>query len=113
MHAIRPERHRETLRAFFPPKRAVFALSRDIVVVVGRTVALFRQPPLSSVHNILSLPFTSEVWSVILVTVVVFVITLVVFTRAADCARVHGAPPSVQDVITLVHGAVCQQGKPN
>lgn len=76
-----------------------------------RTSALFRQPSLSSAHNILLLPFTLELWLVILVICIVFVFLLVTLTRTirqlekkkTDCM-------DVQEIIILVHGAFCQQG---
>lgn len=57
------------------------------------------------------LPFTFEVWLVVLVIVVVFVFTLVLLTRLNNRFIENDKNPlNVQEIITLVLGAMCQQG---
>lgn len=76
-----------------------------------RTTALFRQPSLSSVHNILLLPFKFEVWLVGLVILIVFVFILVFLIRMNNhFMKNDKSPLNVPDIIILVHGAICQQG---
>jgi len=75
---------------------------------------MFRQPSLSSVHNILLLPFTSDVWIGICATLCVFVFTLMLLMRVNNYLeeKKYGTL-NVPEIVTLVHGAICQQGKFN
>lgn len=73
---------------------------------------LFKQPQLSSVHNILLLPFTFELWLMVLAILFVFAFVLVLLARANDRINVErNSSPNVQDILILIHGAICQQGK--
>ncbi|VVC30078.1 Ionotropic glutamate receptor [Cinara cedri] len=76
-----------------------------------RNIALFRQPSLSSVYNILLLPFTFELWLTAWLVVFVFVLVLVILTRTIDRIKKDVKNSmSTLEIFTLVHGAVCQQG---
>ncbi|CAH1738067.1 unnamed protein product [Aphis gossypii] len=80
-------------------------------IVELRTAAMFRQPSLSSVHNILLLPFTTDVWIGICATFCVFVFTLMFLMRVNNYLgeKKYGSL-NVPEIVTLVHGAICQQG---
>lgn len=57
------------------------------------------------------LPFTFEVWLVVLVIVVVFVLVLVLLIRVNNHFIENDKNSlNVQEIITLVYGAMCQQG---
>lgn len=69
---------------------------------------------LSSVHDILLLPFTFELWLIILLNFFVFVFTIVLSTRVnnrSENERKYAL--NIQETVQLVHGAFCQQGKSN
>lgn len=77
-----------------------------------RNVAMFRQPSLSSTYNILTLPFTLGVWIVLMVIFLIFVLTLVFLARMDNYFKQNMKNAlHFQEIITLVHGAFCQQGK--
>ncbi|XP_050060032.1 glutamate receptor ionotropic, kainate glr-3-like [Aphis gossypii] len=80
-------------------------------IVELRTAAMFRQPSLSSVHNILLLPFTTDVWIGVCATFCVFVFTLMFLMRVNNYLgeKKYGSL-NVPEIVTLVHGAICQQG---
>lgn len=84
----------------------------SIFVIVFRTTALFRQPLLSSVYNIQLLPFAFDVWLVISVMIFVFIVVLFFFTIVNNyLIEKKKITPNIEEIITLVHGALCQQGK--
>lgn len=62
---------------------------------------------LSSVTNIHIKPFKYEVWQVILVMVMGFVLILLFLNKFKANRR---TPLNVLEIIGLVHGAICQQG---
>lgn len=76
-----------------------------------RPAALFKQPPLSSVRNVCILPFTYEVWMVILFTFLGFVILIIFITRITKRFKKDDEETlNILDSVTIVHGAICQQG---
>jgi len=81
---------------------------------LNRTTAIFRQPSLSSVHNILLLPFTVGVWLGVCATLCVFVLILVFLMRVNNylVEKKYGTL-NIPEIVTLVHGAICQQGEFN
>lgn len=73
--------------------------------------ALFKQPPLSSVHNICILPFKFEVWMVTLFTFIGFTILIAFLSRTTRTFKKDDEETlNVLDSVTIVHGAICQQG---
>ncbi|XP_050421371.1 uncharacterized protein LOC126833853 [Adelges cooleyi] len=91
----------------------------DRMTVVDYTVgtfyrqpaALYKQPSLSSVYNICVLPFNFEVWLVTFFTFLGFTIVILCLNRTSKIVR-HDEIESITilDSVTLVHGAICQQG---
>lgn len=78
----------------------------------NRTTALFRQPSLSSVNNILLLPFSVELWLILLLFFFIFIFIIVLLTRTNNKLKNQREySTSIQEIITLVQGAICQQGK--
>lgn len=76
-----------------------------------RPAALFKQPPLSSVHNICILPFKFEVWMVTLFTFIGFTILIAFLSRTTRRFKKDEKESlNVLDSVTIVHGAICQQG---
>ncbi|XP_067005102.2 ionotropic receptor 75a-like [Anabrus simplex] len=74
-----------------------------------RAAFLFRQPPLSYVSNIFTLPFTTSVWVASAVLVFVSAVMLYMTTVWEDR---HQLKPSWVEVTMVTLGAVCQQGSP-
>ncbi|CAH1738065.1 unnamed protein product [Aphis gossypii] len=78
---------------------------------IARTVAIYKQPPLSSVNNIFTLPFVPNVWIVLLIVMSVFAVTLVFLIWISNW--LHGVEMKLSfalDTVTLVFAAICQQG---
>ncbi|XP_026805088.1 uncharacterized protein LOC113548417 [Rhopalosiphum maidis] len=95
---------------FIRPDR-MSVIDFTVGTVALRTTAIFRQPSLSSVHNILLLPFTSDVWISVCATFCVFVITLIFLIRVNNYFEEKKySTLNVPEIVTLVHGAICQQG---
>jgi len=70
---------------------------------------LFKQPMLSSIINIHIKPFEYEVWLITLIMLIGFILILLLLNKfKVDCS---GPSLTVLDIIGLVHGAICQQGK--
>lgn len=63
---------------------------------------------LSSITNIHIKPFKYEVWQITLLMVIGFILILL-FLNKFKVNR--GSSITVLDIIGLVHGAICQQGK--
>ncbi|XP_029347273.1 glutamate receptor ionotropic, delta-1-like [Acyrthosiphon pisum] len=94
-------------------------IRNDRMTVIDYTVgtfyrqaaALFKQPPLSSVHNICILPFKFEVWMVTLFTFIGFTILIAFLSRMTRRLKKDEEETlNVLDSVTIVHGAICQQG---
>jgi len=80
--------------------------------VSARTLAIFRQPPLSSVNNIFTLPFALNVWIMMIAMLFVFTVALIFLTWTTN--RLKGEKTQLStafDTVTMVLGAICQQGK--
>lgn len=78
---------------------------------VYRTVAIYKQPPLSSVNNIFTLPFVPNVWIVMFIIMLVFAVTLIFLIWMSNW--LHGVKMKLSialDTVTLVFAAICQQG---
>ncbi|CAI6365967.1 unnamed protein product [Macrosiphum euphorbiae] len=98
---------------FIRPDR-MSVIDFTVGTIALRTTAIFRQPSLSSVHNILLLPFTFDVWLGICATLCAFVLTLVFLMRVNNYfAEKKYATLNIPEIVTLVHGAICQQGSNN
>eukprot|EP00102_Acyrthosiphon_pisum_P025866 XP_016663076.1 PREDICTED: glutamate receptor ionotropic, delta-1-like [Acyrthosiphon pisum] len=98
---------------FIRPDR-MSVIDFTVGTIALRTTAIFRQPSLSSVHNILLLPFTFDVWLGICATLCAFVLTLVFLMRVNNYfAEKKYDTLNVLEIVTLVHGAICQQGSNN
>lgn len=79
-----------------------------------RPAALFKQPPLSSIHNICVMPFSYEVWMVIFFTFFAFVVLIIFITRITKHYKKDDEETlTILDSVTIVHGAICQQGTKN
>lgn len=77
-----------------------------------RTIAIYRQPPLSSVNNIFTLPFALNVWIAMVVIMIAFSVALMFLMWTSNRLRGENTPLSTTlDTVTLVLGAICQQGK--
>jgi len=73
-----------------------------------RSNILFKQPMLSSITNIHIKPFKYEVWQITLLMLIGFVLILLFLNKF----KVNRGPSiTVLDIIGLVQGAICQQGK--
>ncbi|XP_025422107.1 glutamate receptor 2-like [Sipha flava] len=73
--------------------------------------ALFKQPPLSSVRNICVLPFKTEVWMMTFFTFLAFTGLIVFLSRVTKKFKnTDDETLTVLDSVTIVHGAICQQG---
>ncbi|XP_022171946.1 glutamate receptor ionotropic, kainate 4-like [Myzus persicae] len=95
---------------FIRPDR-MSVIDFTVGTVALRTTAIFRQPSLSSVHNILLLPFTLGVWLGVCATLCVFVLTLVFLMRVNNyIVEQNYGTLNIPEIVTLVHGAICQQG---
>ncbi|XP_022170942.1 uncharacterized protein LOC111034171 [Myzus persicae] len=78
---------------------------------VHRTVAIYKQPPLSSVNNVFTLPFVLNVWIVMLVVMSIFIVTLIFIIWTSNWLRGVETRLSIAlDTVTLVLAAICQQG---
>jgi len=78
---------------------------------VYRTVAIYKQPPLSSVNNIFTLPFVPNLWIVMFVVMSVFAVALIFLTWTSNW--LHGIEMKFSialDTVILVFAAICQQG---
>ncbi|VVC30077.1 Ionotropic glutamate receptor [Cinara cedri] len=78
---------------------------------MARTVAIFKQPPLSAAKNIFTLPFGIGVWTVMLAMMFLFTMALILVTWSAN--QKNGKPTALStalDAVTMVLGAICQQG---
>ncbi|KAJ9588871.1 hypothetical protein L9F63_017844 [Diploptera punctata] len=77
-----------------------------------RATTMFRQPSLSTVSNIFTLPFNSSVWICCLALCMITIATLeiqIILTVREHIERdmVHS---KLSDIFTFVLGAICQQG---
>nr|QIJ45767.1 ionotropic receptor [Glyphodes pyloalis] len=86
----------------------------DYVAMVGSTAVrfVFREPPLSYISNIFTLPFTAAVWVAIVVCVLGCSIFLYITSKWEASMSMHQFQlnGSWADVIILIIGAVLQQG---
>ncbi|EDW18903.1 uncharacterized protein Dmoj_GI11826 [Drosophila mojavensis] len=71
-----------------------------------RAGIMFRQPPLSAVANIFSMPFQIDVWISIIVLVVITVVVMLLEMLFSP----HTHKMSYMDSLNFVWGAMCQQG---
>lgn len=81
-------------------------------ILFHRTTAIFRQPPLSSVNNIFTLPFALSIWILLIIMSILFAVTLAFFIWILN--ELNGRKnrfSTTLDTITIVLGAMCQQGK--
>lgn len=79
--------------------------------LICRPAVLFKQPPLSSVRNICILPFKFEVWMMTFFTLLGFTVLIVFLARTTKQYRKNDEETlTVLDSVTIVHGAICQQG---
>lgn len=72
-----------------------------------RTPLIFRQPPLSAVANIFILPLAPLVWICICILFVVVYFTMIVQLQHPILKAMS---ISMLDIVTLIVGAICQQG---
>ncbi|CAH1738068.1 unnamed protein product [Aphis gossypii] len=87
------------------------AIDYTVGTFYRQPAALFKQPPLSSVHNICILPFKFEVWMVTLFTFIGFTILIAFLSRTTRRFKKDEKESlNVLDSVTIVHGAICQQG---
>jgi len=63
---------------------------------------------LSSITNIHIKPFKHEVWQVTLIMLIGFILIILFLNKFK---AIHGQSLNVWEIIGLVHGAICQQGK--
>lgn len=78
-----------------------------------RTTAIYRRPPVSSVNNIFTLPFVLSVWIVLIFSSFTFTVTITFLTWALNKFKARKTRLSdALDTITMVLGAICQQGEP-
>ncbi|KAH8419544.1 hypothetical protein KR222_005057, partial [Zaprionus bogoriensis] len=71
-----------------------------------RAGIMFRQPPLSAVANIFSMPFQQDVWISIVVLLIITIIVLLLEMFFSP----HTHDMSYLDSLNFVWGAMCQQG---
>lgn len=76
-------------------------------IFVFRTPIIYRQPPLTAVSNIFVLPLDITVWKYVVITTVVIILVMVIQSLIHPYLRNH---IRIHDVVTMVWGAVCQQG---
>ncbi|XP_075217905.1 glutamate receptor ionotropic, kainate glr-3-like [Lycorma delicatula] len=75
-----------------------------------KTAVLFRQPPLSSLKNIYTLPFSTSVWiSCGVLCILIILIWILEFKLGKKHSRDWSNP---LDILTLVSGSIFQQGYP-
>lgn len=77
-----------------------------------RSAVLFRQPPLSSVKNIYTLPYSISVWISCGILFILIILTLFLELKL-NKNRTLDDWNDIFDIITLVLGSICQQGKLN
>ncbi|KAL0870087.1 hypothetical protein ABMA27_006247 [Loxostege sticticalis] len=86
----------------------------DYIAMVGSTAVrfVFREPPLSYISNIFTLPFTGAVWLAIVVCVLGCSVFLYITSKWEATMSMHQfqLDGSWADVIILIIGAVLQQG---
>ncbi|XP_028169063.1 ionotropic receptor 75a-like [Ostrinia furnacalis] len=86
----------------------------DYIAMVGSTAVrfVFREPPLSYISNIFTLPFTAAVWWAIVVCVLGCSVFLYITSKWEASMSMHQfqLDGSWADVIILIIGAVLQQG---
>ncbi|XP_069681535.1 ionotropic receptor 75a-like [Periplaneta americana] len=77
-----------------------------------RATTIFRQPSLSTVSNIFTLPFDSGVWMScgVLCLAAVFILGLQIIWTVRQRVEKDMVNAEWSDVVTLVLGAICQQG---
>ncbi|XP_014223725.1 glutamate receptor U1-like [Trichogramma pretiosum] len=76
-----------------------------------RLAFIFRQPPLSFVSNLFTLPFRRSVWIAIGILLSVIVLMLLLASRWEWLTKqTHASEPTLSDNLLLVIGAVAQQG---
>lgn len=80
-------------------------------LVYRRTIVIFRNPPISSINNIFTLPFALSVWTVVLMMILVFTVALIGLTWTSNHLRGKNTQlVTILDTVTMVLGAICQQG---
>jgi len=80
--------------------------------IFGRNFAIFRQPPLAIMKNIFTLPFALSVWITTFAMLFVFAVVLIFLAWTSN--RLKGKKTDYStafDTVTVVLGAVCQQGE--
>ncbi|XP_031783663.1 glutamate receptor ionotropic, delta-2 isoform X1 [Nasonia vitripennis] len=79
-----------------------------------RAAFIFRQPPLSFVSNLFTLPFRPSVWIAIGILLIIIFLSLVISTKwewvTKEVDSSGTPPPSLSDNLLLVVGAIAQQG---
>ncbi|XP_060659294.1 uncharacterized protein LOC132793396 [Drosophila nasuta] len=71
-----------------------------------RAGIMFRQPPLSAVANIFSMPFQLDVWISILMLLIITIVVMMLEMIFSP----HTHPMSYLDSLNFAWGAMCQQG---
>lgn len=83
----------------------------DFDIYFCRTIAVFKQPPLSSVNNIFTLPFAYSVWIMMFTMIFIFTVALIFLIWMSNNLKGEKTQLAILlDTVTLVIGAICQQG---
>ncbi|XP_023246208.1 uncharacterized protein LOC111643156 [Copidosoma floridanum] len=108
-----------SLKGRLLPEPLIYVARSDVFVTLNsgwvlecyRAAFIFRQPPLSFVSNLFTLPFRRSVWLAVGLLLLVIFALLVVSTRWEWTVReIDCPPPTLSDDLLLVIGAVAQQG---
>ncbi|XP_047517174.1 glutamate receptor-like [Pieris napi] len=109
-HLLKKEADLGTLTIFTQERMKVV----DYIAMVGSTAVrfVFREPPLSLLQNIFTLPFTGAVWMAIVVCVLSCALFLYIASKWEATVAMHPMQlnGSWADVLILIIGAVLQQG---
>ncbi|XP_045525404.1 probable glutamate receptor [Pieris brassicae] len=109
-HLLKREADLGTLTIFTQERMKVV----DYIAMVGSTAVrfVFREPPLSLLQNIFTLPFTGGVWMAIVVCVLSCALFLYIASKWEATVAMHPMQlnGSWADVLILIIGAVLQQG---
>ena len=87
-----------------------------ILCLFSRGGFIFREPPLSHVRNLFTLPFHQSVWLTLIALLVIILVLLVVTTNwerkkySVENDYLISSPTPIIDNILLVIGAISQQG---
>ncbi|GBP35769.1 Glutamate receptor 4 [Eumeta japonica] len=109
-HLLRNEADLGTITIFTKERMAYI----DYIAMVGTTAVrfVFREPPLSNVSNVFTLPFARGVWLAILVCLLASALFLYITSKWEATVGMHPLQldGSWADVLILITGAVLQQG---